>query len=364
MKVYGSIAKVIYGLAVALFTVLCINETISCFRKYLTEPTAVNMVFVPFEKIPDITLSVCPPFFFKPDVIRKYGIQALSYFGGHWNTNETEDKDLRMVFEELSPDVSELVDFILIGSHRILPNDPGWTAKTDLQFGRCFALHINGFFNFSAGVYSNIILLARGSIYLGIQMKGQFYTTQSQQLIQRNKSTTFGLNLEFTKMLPMGNDTCSPKMDDGYDKCYIQTLKHDMEKSFNCSVPFPPFGPKIDEATPICRDLSTATKVATSLNYNLAQACSQPCRKVSVEWSSFQRPDSDNRTSARIALPEVVPYIFSYKHYTFVTMFAEIGGFVGILLGFSLLNLFNTLKGTFETFNNPKKGSCHELFSA
>ena len=141
--------------------------------------------------------------------------------------------------------------------------------------------------------------------------------------------------------------SCNAEMNHNYDKTFYERLSKENEAKFNCSVPFHP--PITSEITgnnvEICNNSATGRKAynyykdlwaASTLSPN-----DEPCAGFDIFLGLPFFADNDNANEAYIKLYikskiKVKSVVF---YYDFTTLVAEVGGYIGLLLGISLVDL-------------------------
>ena len=76
---------------------------------------------------------------------------------------------------------------------------------------------------------------------------------------------------------------------------------------------------------------------------NRTQNCVSQCTKLYMSYSEHQylQQDYSVQNEYRIIFPETVKYTVSTYSYTFTNLIAEAGGWTGLLIGLSVLDIFD-----------------------
>ena len=143
--------------------------------------------------------------------------------------------------------------------------------------------------------------------------------------------------------------TCT---NEGFDKCVYDMLARDMRDATedHCTVPY------IKDATTICtkgKDVNIASTIATNLLINGEHVCNHPCRSVTVNLGgkNYQNVSMEQQDFAVLDL-YFLPLATQNNEkemYTLLNLWSEIGGYVGLLLGYSLFSFFRWINKGFET---------------
>ena len=145
---------------------------------------------------------------------------------------------------------------------------------------------------------------------------------------------------QLQKDLDDGTKSCGKEE---YNMCIYSKLSERMknETEDNCTVPW------VLDNKKICtkpQDINTAFWIAWNRVTNQKKDCLPPCNQLLVDvGSKEQTPLRSNKTS-QLLLYFPPRLLKSTEHYlyTILTLLAEIGGYMGLLLGYSLFN-FATL---------------------
>ena len=82
------------------------------------------------------------------------------------------------------------------------------------------------------------------------------------------------------------------------------------------------------------------------------QQCPNPCSTIistfNIRNQVKNSEESDTTTLTRIEFPSKVKVIQAYPAYTILSLVAEVGGYVGLFLGVSVLDLKSLISGTYE----------------
>ena len=139
-----------------------------------------------------------------------------------------------------------------------------------------------------------------------------------------------------------GGKTC---IDSEYDTCMYSALIRHMEANTQsengCTVPWVMNG--TEGATKICKDpenINTTFWIAWNRVTNQMDDCPVPCDTLLVSLGAKNYAFKDDRDYGQLYLYFAPRTMFSEELtlYTPLSMFAEIGGYVGLLLGVSLWN--------------------------
>ena len=164
--------------------------------------------------------------------------------------------------------------------------------------------------------------------------------------------------LDFTQAITINsighlkNHRCNPTMNFKFDELWYQKTARENEKKFGCSVPWHPsiYSQITKKEIQICNDSSKglkALKQSQQFRDSLISPESTPCANFEISLGLPKIDDTDNNMNeayirmypkAQIKMKTTVLY------YDFTTLAAEIGGYAGICLGVSLVDIVRRIK--------------------
>ena len=154
-----------------------------------------------------------------------------------------------------------------------------------------------------------------------------------------NTKTEFTIGFQEHFQLPkVRADGTSGCTQEEFDHCMYSMLERKMRAgtSDNCTVPW------VKNNSKICTKQSDVTKaflIQISRYRNQKEDCNHPCHSLVIQGGSKVVNDTKKIGKTRIFFQPLVPVTKEKYLYLFGDMFADIGGYVGILLGYSVLNL-------------------------
>ena len=115
------------------------------------------------------------------------------------------------------------------------------------------------------------------------------------------------------------------------------------EKELGCTTPFHP------DKSKICLEHSKANE-AMDIFYDIfwnktkaRQLCPKPCQQYIISFS--RSSDEDFRyTNLEVNFPKYIRVSSSYYSYTLLELLAEVGGYVGLFLGVSIIQISGLMK--------------------
>ena len=84
--------------------------------------------------------------------------------------------------------------------------------------------------------------------------------------------------------------------------------------------------------------------------------CLTPCATMDIIFGiPIIEMDNPKKSTMKMYFKKMIQVRRSYLAYSIISMFAEIGGYLGLLLGYSLLDLTNILDTIFNWMSMMKK---------
>jgi len=161
------------------------------------------------------------------------------------------------------------------------------------------------------------------------------------------------------------NRQCNPKMNTQFDYDWYQRISWESEKQFGCVIPMSPsvLSAQAKRDIEICQNPILGYKAMRYFlkNYHVAESDELvPCSTFHFHLGI---PDVDeannekNKAYLKLYLNADVPIKTTILYYGFMELTTEIGGFVGMILGISLIDIAKSLS-SINTVINDRKNSC------
>ena len=140
---------------------------------------------------------------------------------------------------------------------------------------------------------------------------------------------------------------CDSNMNLNFDETLYSVANSKLENKFGCTVPFlPPFmSNKTGKLTKICKDAKIGEDALELYDYfksgGLSQISKQPCATMDIYLGlPFTSPHSnDEEAYFKIYLKTAVKVKKTVLDYDYLTMIGEFGGYTGLLLGISAVDI-------------------------
>ena len=301
--------------------ILCTSLTCwrgwSCFEKYVTKPQTINLEIV--ESTPSRTphVSFCVDNPFNATVLDQCGIQNYT---SQWTS-------------EICPDAEQVRKMVMIPSDTFFKIAIGafrspFIAEnlnvTALPYTseKCVALAFNK-------AYERVYFVLKDVYKVYIHALGEF-SDVTVNGISIDPKVDIALDYEIVIKKPTENEPCNDDQKYLRDQCINDELYQESIRTIGCTTPFS-FG-----SSKICQDPS---KIALELydKYKVQHnhTCPVSCAKTLMH---FMEKKKNDKNEVRINFPKQIKLFTAYYSYELLSLCAEIGGYIGLLLGVSLLD--------------------------
>lgn len=137
--------------------------------------------------------------------------------------------------------------------------------------------------------------------------------------------------------------SCDPHMNIHFDETLYKTADHKLEEKFKCTVPFLPplISNNTGNVTKICNDPAIGKEALELYDYYKSGGLSlQPCASMDVFLGlPFTSENIDNEAYLKIYLKTSVKVKNTVWDFDKLSAIGEFGGYTGLLLGVSLLDI-------------------------
>ena len=335
--------KRIFDLAIALFVVW---QSQSCILRYQSKPKATEIKISNGvgELFPEF--NICPIINefndtnFDSQELAKCGLSEMAYKMDHnWIGNCS---DPQILFGKISTKIEDFVSLVtIVGRYSeeneyITPKMEHWNIKDDPRYGRCFALQ----FQLSQEISRlKFQFVKPARIFFNSPGIWQSTDTRVYHDVAQNNRVSMSINYEVFHMLDYAGKKCNDNPDYSRDECNEQKLiQYSMEK-INCTWPFS------SHKNHICvnqNDAKMAHDFGMAHHRRKPITCLDPCHYLQVnsyETGSF----ASQSPQISFKFPENMRITRAYYSYQRINLIAEIGGYVGLFLGVSVIQITNVL---------------------
>ena len=324
---------------ILLFT-LCgsftIWQTIKCLEKYLADPHATQL------ELKEIYNSILPEISFCLDkmensfndsILKECGIDH--YLSGPWSSDRC-------------PDPQKLREKLLIKSENVVKSATALsTAKLQSKLlstknwkqlrSHCITLDLNVLKTEEKIGYNIVTFKLNVNTTVYFHTQGKF--TDTYKGLHLDTKSVIELDFDYEVIQLQNTRTCNATKHYNKDDCVLNEVYRKSMDTLNCTTPF---GHIHDQ---ICLDKEKAQKakaiytdILVRNNYN----CPDPCHTILTHYSILRRQESRSKVSElKINFPLRIKTVTSYPAYSFLSLIAEIGGYVGLFMGVSFLDMVN-----------------------
>jgi hypothetical protein len=355
--------KTIKRLQYAIIYVVCTSVLLfqigQCAFKYLDKNTGTADTYVHVSNTTFPVLTICPTYPYKLDVIQQNGIETLSdvQWQANWNSNNSE-KSPKDFYNEMVLQIDDIVantKFYIeqpINGSNILDLKPYETVCNGQDIfivkpyyfnGNCYAMKVPDCLEKSGVLEVVFDFYDKTDIF--IHHPGQFLSPNSRSRVdvQLGSFTKIAINHEVVQLIG-GEDfsTCVANYGEysDFDDCMYQTMQKLMLEQVGCTVPW------IPDKSKICRDKqkrNAAFEIYQQNRRNQKDICPRSCLFTNMY---FGPPVIGKNNKEKLKFAWGIFYFRrdikttnEYLLYSLLSMAAEIGGYVGLLLGASLVNI-------------------------
>ena len=157
----------------------------------------------------------------------------------------------------------------------------------------------------------------------------------------------FSHELSINKLDGLGEHRCNPETNVNYDNFFYNKIAKENEEKYNCSVPFHPIliSNITMEQIEICNDSEIGKKAhdnfSESKSSSVLSSEDTPCAgfDVFLGLPFINKGDNANEAYIRLYINPKIRVKSTVIYYDSTTFAAEVGGYIGMLLGVSLVDL-------------------------
>lgn len=354
------IKRIQYAAIFTICTLVLLIQVAKCVDKYLNKNTGTGDKYVHVSKTSFPELTICPTYPYKLDVLQRNGISNRNkiQLEAQWLSNNSLTTPQKL-FKQIIIPANEIIHSVIIYLEQLVDGENTiklsaydkvcegqeelFEPKPYYWNGNCYGFSMPSCLA-KAGPLE-IVFEYYETTEIFIHHYGQFLSPNSRTRVnvEKGKFIKTAITHEVVQLLTGEEfskcvDTFEPDM--SYDGCIYSKLYDIMMDKVGCTVPWLPIKANI------CTDASKsqqAFEVYQQNRRNQEYICPKSCLFTNVY---FDPPVSGVNDIVRKNYAWGVFYFrrdikktTEYVLYTPLSMAAEIGGYVGLLLGASLVNL-------------------------
>ena len=369
-----TIKRIQFVLIVIVCTGVLISQIVQCVEKYMSRNTGTAEKYEHVSEIVFPEMTICPTYPYKLEVLQENGIAGTNniQLGAQWISNDSRTSP-RELYDDVTIPIDEIVHSVRFYLEQLLdgknvidlkPNDVVckserlFRAKPYYWNGNCYGLVMPSCYSKAGPLEVVIEFYDKTDIF--IHHEGQFLSPNSRNRVDvdKGKFIKIAINHEVVQLLSDEDygscvDTFDP--DPTYDDCMYSNLHRLMTEQVGCTVPW------LRDKDKICDDpvkSKAAFNVYQQNRRNQDYICPKSCLFTNVY---FGPPVTGNNDPVRSQYAWAVFYFRrdikvtrEYVLYTFLSLAAEVGAFVGLILGVSLVNLGTINSALLDLFFGPK----------
>jgi len=351
--------RTVFFVALFILVGIFLLQVYQCLEKFASEPTYVSTHIVNQEKAQFPAITICPiSKGYKEDVLLDHGISPRSAYNdlrkgpGNW-TSSKAGVSRSELFELVTYEPGEIVKEIYVRFNKYNPdvgdnyvkvqefNSSNMREQRHRGFGRCYTYHPAQNYRNYGIYYMKFTLRISAKLYLHRNEQFLDLTGRMGYKISLGERTESQVNYEdisqlerFDSVYLDGNLTC--KVYESFDNCINQALENHMMKAHSCVVPW------IISNQTICTDpdaMNDTFWMAWNRVTNQRNDCFNPCMIVLTSVGGKNLITTGIANDTALAYFYFAPKVMKtteHYFYTALSLLAEIGGYLGLLLGVSL----------------------------
>ena len=162
--------------------------------------------------------------------------------------------------------------------------------------------------------------------------------------ILEHSAQKYKINFEVYHMLEYTNQICDDEPDYDKDKCIDDYVIQESMNKINCTWPF------VKNKNHICTEDDSAKKAWKIGRKGLKNSkCSSPCNYLKAMSIPVRKDKLEKIQIIQFLFPESIRVQRAYYAYSGVSLIAEIGGYVGLFLGWSVYQITDVVEYSIQS---------------
>ena len=328
-----------------------------CYIRFQNKLTGTSDLYKHISEVPFPDLTFCPVSGYKENVLRNNGLQNISDYTEEsiWSSSNGNAESPEELYIESTFSLEEIIGIVEVYLDRYINGSEKVTFDPKLNQNPCGEDPKNVFlareYYFNGNCYSivmpecvhqagplEVIVNVKEAVDVFIHHPGQFLSPNSRSRIRilQNRHVKMALTHETVKLLP-DFGTCTNDYPEGsYDNCIYSQLNNKTLEEIGCSVPWQA------NKSEICKDLSQA-KIARDIyeknRRNQEDICQDSCQLTNVYLGPTVEELQTSSTKVIFYFRRDIKLSTEYIVYQELSLLAESGGIVGLILGVSVLHI-------------------------
>lgn len=356
----------IFIIAFCIFSLVL--HTLRCVQQYLANETRAVLNVQPTAKFTYLAFTICPSFedAYKEDMLSKLSSAKDQIRAGDFNLHDMDWVKDR-AFEKITHEYDEIIEKLKIvteveaQSSIVLKTKESYYNKVNvtplfhLKLGRCYSLELLPTLTILGIV--RLIFTGKIDFYVYFHHPNQFLDKDSKTKIYANTGRMGFLDVGFAinenTLAQESIIPCDPDDRYRFDDCTYKAIKEKLLKKFGCLVPSLP--PEEYGTSQVCINKTSSEAEALMDYYShlvTTRNCMISCKTMEVYLGVLQTSDGTNGSSyVKLNMKSTVKYRKKILDYTWMNMWAEIGGYEGLLLGMAIVSVTSWIKKLSERLN-------------
>ena len=328
-----------------------------CYIRFQNKLTGTSDLYKHISEVPFPDLTFCPVSGYKENVLRNNGLQNISDYTEEsiWSSSNGNIESPEELYIESTFSLEEIIGIVEVYLDRYINGSEKVTFDPKSNQNPCGEDPKNVFlareYYFNGNCYSivmpecvhqagplEVIVNVKEAVDVFIHHPGQFLSPNSRSRIRilQNRHVKMALTHETVKLLP-DFGTCTNDYPEGsYDNCIYSQLNNKTLEEIGCSVPWQA------NKSEICKDLSQA-KIARDIyeknRRNQEDICQDSCQLTNVYLGPTVEELQTSSTKVIFYFRRDIKLSTEYIVYQELSLLAESGGIVGLILGVSVLHI-------------------------
>ena len=352
------------SLAMFLFcTAFVIYKSTECFTKFLKRPQSNEVSIEHASKHPYPTITICPV---NKDFLETLcNIADAEYkYNAKWfgtEGNQTICSDPEKLFDAMASGPEDTVDSLYqvnFKHNSVIVLD--WRSPTSSWKNAFHFIDSYEYGNYRCFSYEPpdsafiIALWFKRNVSIHIHNKGDFTATSNTKyfLLKIGQSFNIDIGYEYLQMLEFDGVDCRNYFDEQRDSCIDAYIYEESMKRFGCITPYHKVKSNICTNQTLGRQANTLWKLEN--RNNTERACPLSCKYISTRLGrTSEQYDANSKTaSLYLSFEQFIKVSRSHISYGGLELLAEVGGYVGLFLGVSIVQVIGLLEIFYNKFKH------------
>ena len=346
----AKISKFLEAILLGTCLSFVIYKSGKCISRYASGPTGIDL------SMEDGTFEIFPDFLLcgrlNATVLENCGITWSDYKSGIWSVSNGSKvcQDPNVLIEKARIKLEDIIEETIVqyekgGEVAINSSNNAnlWSLEYDPKIGICYR------FSISPNTHNDSVVSIR--FYRGSSARSVFFNSpgyfhsnpRRRSYRLKQPKIVMELSYDIFKALNHNDKPCNNAESYTSDTCFEELAYKESMKLLNCTWPFNM------KSSRICKDFEKATKAKIIgekyFKKRKHENCLVPCNQLkAVVDGNVWEGKSDGRDYVMFKFKENVKVFEAYYTYNGLSLIAEIGGYVGLFLGWSVQQLFEIPK--------------------